>query len=77
MKITIDRKRSNMGFFGYQGQVTEENSLISPEFKFNQDCMAVLTNCKFDEDPMKTEGPIDRTRSRMAFFSTQGQVTPK
>ena len=37
--------------------------------------MAVLATCKFDEDPIKIECTIDRTRSNMGFFSTQGQVT--
>ena len=31
--------------------------------------MAVLVTCKFEEDPIKTEGAIDWTRSKMAFFS--------
>ena len=39
--------------------------------------MAVLATCKFDEDPIKIEGTIDRTRSNMGFFDSQGQVTPK
>ena len=26
---------------------------------------------------IKIEGTIDRTRSNMGFFATQGQVTPK
>ena len=33
--------------------------------------MAVLATCKFDEDLIKIEGTIDRTRSNMGFFSTQ------
>ena len=39
--------------------------------------MVVLATCKFDEDPNKPEGTIDRTRSNMDFFGSQGQVTPK
>ena len=39
--------------------------------------MAVLATCKFDEDPIKTEGTINQTRSNMGFFGSQGQVTPK
>ena len=37
--------------------------------------MAALVTCKFDIDPIKIECTIDRTRSNMGFFSTQGQVT--
>ena len=39
--------------------------------------MAVSVTCMFDEDPIKIEGTIDRTRSNMGFFATQGQVTSK
>ena len=39
--------------------------------------MAAPFTYKFDEDPIKIEGTIDRTRSNMGFFATQGQVTPK
>ena len=38
--------------------------------------MAVLATCKFDEDMIEIEGTIDRTRSNMGFFGSQGQVTP-
>ena len=37
--------------------------------------MAVMATCKSDEDLIKTEGTIDRTRSIMGFFGSQGQVT--
>ena len=39
--------------------------------------MDVLAACKFDEDLIKIEGTIDRTRSHMGFLGSQGQVTPK
>ena len=39
--------------------------------------MAAPVTCKFDEDLIKIKGTIDRTRSNMGFFATQGQVTPK
>ena len=39
--------------------------------------MPVLVTCKFDEDPIKFEGSIDRTRTNMGFFGSQVQVTPK
>ena len=50
-------------------------SLIWQKFTFIREFLAVLVTCKFDEDPMKIECSIDRTRSNMDFFSTQGQVT--
>ena len=56
---------------------TEVNSLIWPKFELIREFMAVLATCKFDEDPIKIEGTIDRTRSNMGFFGSQGQVTPK
>ena len=39
--------------------------------------MAAPVTGKFDEDPIKIEGTIDRTRSNKGFFATQEQVTPK
>ena len=54
---------------------TEVNSLIWPKFELIWELMAVLATCKFDEDLIKTECTIDRTRSNMGFFSTQGKVT--
>ena len=39
--------------------------------------MAAPVTCIFDEDPIKIEGTIDRPRSNMGFFGSQGQVTPK
>ena len=53
----------------------EVNILIWPKFELFREIMAVMATCKFDEDPIKIEGTIDRTRSNMGFFSTQGQVT--
>ena len=44
---------------------------ISPRF------IPILVTCKFDVDPIKIEGTIDRTMSNMGFFGTQAQVTPK
>ena len=72
IESNIDRTRSNMGFFGSQGQV---KSLIWPKFELIREFMAVLVTCGFDEDPIKIKCTIDRTRSNMGFFSTQGQVT--
>ena len=37
-----------------------------------QDFMPVLVICKFEEEPIKTEGAMMST-----FSGTQGQVTPK
>ena len=56
---------------------TEDNSLIWPKFELIREFMAVQATCKFDEDLIKTEGTINRTRSNIGFFSFQGQVTPK
>ena len=44
------------------------NIPIWPKFKLRQDFMPVLVTCKLDEDPIKIEGTIDRTRSNMGFF---------
>ena len=56
---------------------TEVNNLIRPKFELIREFMAVQATCKFDEDPIKIEGTIDRTRSNMGFLGSQGQVTPK
>ena len=56
---------------------TKINILSWPKFELIREFMAVLATCKFDEDPIKIEGTIDRTRSNMGFFGSQGQVTPK
>ena len=53
----------------------EVNSLIWPKFELIREFMVVLATCKFDEDPIKTESTIDRTRPNMGFFGSQGQVT--
>ena len=55
---------------------TEVNGLIWPKFKFIWEFIVVLATCKSDENPIKIEGTIDRTRSNMGFFGSQGQVTP-
>ena len=56
---------------------TKVNSLIWPKFEPMREFIVVLATCKFDEDPIKIECTIDRTRSNMCFFGSQGQVTPK
>ena len=56
---------------------SEVNSLIWPIFKLIREFMAVLAICKFEEDPIKIVGTVNRTRSNMDFFSPQGQVIPK
>ena len=43
------------------------NTPIWPKFKFIQ--IYVLVTCKFEEDPIKTEGAINRTRSKIAFLA--------
>ena len=65
-------------FFITQGQVTQKNnSPILPEIKLIQDFIAVLITCKFEENSIKNEVAIDRTRSTMGFFCSQGQLTLK
>ena len=56
---------------------TEVSNLIWPKFEIVREFMAVLATCKFDEDPIKIKGTIDRKRSNMGFFGSRGQVTPK
>ena len=51
------------------------NRPIWPEIKLVPDFMPVLVICKFEEDPIKTEGAIDRIHN--IFSDAQGQVTPK
>ena len=59
IECTIDRTRSNMGFFSTQGQVTlDVNSLMWLEVEFVRDFMAVLVTCKTDEDWIKSEVAI-------------------
>ena len=73
---TIDLTRSNMGFFATQGQVTPKWIVRTGQNSNVQDFMAALVTYKIDEDPTKTEGTIDRTRTKMAFFGSQWQATP-
>ena len=35
--------------------------------------MPVLVTCKYDEDPIKIEGTIDRTMSNMGFFHSMAR----
>ena len=56
---------------------SKENSPIAPEIKPIRDFIAVLVICKFEEHPIENEVAIDRTRSTMGFFGSQGQVSPK
>ena len=56
---------------------TKENSPIWPDDQFIRDYIAVLVTCKFEEQPIKNEVAIDRTRSTMGFFGSLGQETPK
>ena len=50
------------------------NSLLWPEMELDQGFMSVLVICKFEEDPLKSEGIIVSS----SFFSgAHGQVTPK
>ena len=71
----IDRTRSNMGFRLTRTSNSKVKGLIWPKFELIREFMAVLVNCKFDDDPINIEFTIDRTRSNMGSFSTQRQVT--
>ena len=65
-------------FFIAQGASnSKENSPIWPEIELIRDFRAVLVTCNFEEHPIKNEVAIERTRSTMGFFGSQGQVTPK
>ena len=52
---------------------SKANIPIWPKFELRANCMSVLITSKVDEDPMKTEGTIDRTRSNMGFFALKGR----
>ena len=72
----IDRKRSTMGFFRLsRASNSQVKSLIWPKFELIREFMVVLVPCKFEDDQIKIECTINRTRSSMGFFSTRGQVT--
>ena len=79
---TIDRTRSNMGFFATQGQVTLKWIVWSGRNprKLIQDSMAILVSCKIDKDLIKSEVAIIRTTFSPVMgknFVAQGRVTPK
>ena len=44
------------------------NTPIWPTYKLCRDFMLVLVTCKFDEDPIKIEDTIDRTRVKYGIF---------
>ena len=56
---------------------SKENIPILPKIELTQDFITVLVTCKFEEHPIKNEAAINRTRSTMGFFGSQGQVTLK
>ena len=56
---------------------SKATSLIWPKIELKRDFMTVLTTCKFEDHQMKNKAAIDRSRSTMGFFGSQGQVTPK
>ena len=57
-----------------QGHVTEANNPLWHGMELVQDFMPVHVICKFEEDPIKTEGAIVSTTF---FSSAQRQVIPK
>ena len=61
IKGTIDQTRSNMDFFGSQGQVTPKWKVWSGR-NTNSTENSVLVTCKFDEDPIKIECTIDKVK---------------
>ena len=59
---TIDRTRSNTGFFCHSmASNSEVDSPIWPRFELIQDLIAVLVTSKTDEGPIKSEVAIVRT----------------
>ena len=76
-KIDEDWIKSEVLFQHSSTSNSEVNSLIPPKFELSREFTAATVTCRFDEDLFKIEGTIDRTRSTVRFFATQGQVTPK
>ena len=56
---------------------SEVNSLFPPKFELILEFIAASVTCKFDEDPIKIEGTIDRTRSNVGFFCHSGASNSK
>ena len=67
--------KSNIGFFVYQGDITEINNLIWPVLELIQDFIHAPLICKFQEDPVKIEQVMLMTKSNRGFFSNQGDIT--
>ena len=57
------------------GSNSKVHITIWPKCKFSQDYMTVLVTWKFHEALIKKKGVVDCTRSSMAFFGIQEQVT--
>ena len=76
MKSLSIRQGQLWAFLALKASNSEVNSLIPPKFELVREFMAALVTSKFDKDPIKIEGTIDRTRSNMGFFYSR-QVTPK
>ena len=69
-------KKLNRGFFQHsKGHNSKINDPIWPEFKFIRGFIHVHLICKFQEDPIRTEQVMLRTKSNRCFFSIQGDVT--
>ena len=79
-EVTIDQtkfhhcKYMGANFRHSRASNTKVNNLIWQNFELTREFMAVPVTSKFDEDMIKPECTIDRTRSNMGFFGTQGQV---
>ena len=47
------------------------------KFELIRDVIAILFTSKYEEDPIKIEGPRVATTQNIDFSNTQGQVTPQ
>ena len=66
-----DRTRSQIAFFWHlMPSNSKMNNPFWPELKVLRDIMHVLVTCKFNEDPIKTEGDINRTTFASNMFSS-------
>ena len=56
---------------------SEVLSRICLKFKLVRDIIDVLVTCRYEEDPIKTEGARVLTRLYDIFSVAQGQLTPQ
>ena len=60
---SFSNNKSGKNFHHSRASNSKANIPIWPKFELHGDFMPVLVTCKIDEDPIKIEGIIDRTRS--------------